>query len=739
MKAKYIKGLFLIATLVVFIGSCSIAPISSNEGNKYAILIGINEYPFYFGLNYPVSDAVELGNILRLLDYEVLVITNSQATLKGISNSIISFVSKLNPSDTLVVFYAGHGARIEDESYILPYDGDTTLKNSMISLKTLANWLKSSKSQKLILFFDHCYGGEIVKYMSNAIVLTASSEDEEAYEFGSPLFHGVFTYFLIKGIEGNADLDHDNKVNLSELYRYVYVNVQNTVKKNANATQSPQFLGNRDVEIVISDIDYLKKKMSSSSQTNNIAPDNVPPEVNIYFPTNGTVFAGSMLPVVGSTTDNSGKVEGTYIKLEGDTYFSRVTGSSWVINFYVPEGTNRLYYYAIDEEGNYSPTNSIEFYVKYLALKYYVATNGSDTNDGTSVSSPLRSLQKAINVAFSNEVGNAVIIYVGAGTYSPSNGLNTSGIGCIITNMSNITIIGGWNSNFSSVSGYSVFDGMYTLSNVLLISNVNNFRMENIVVTKGSNTGLSVYNATNLKVSNVMAITNSGVGMFFTNVLSNTIFVSSLSNGSSSRGYGLVFYGDCSYVYVSSFYNLSQSSVLGGGLYLVGNGNVVSGSIVSNVAYYGSSGGVFIGGNNNLVSNISVLFNKSSYGTPPVFYITNSYGLRLINSVIRDNLYTDTSGIKTAIYLNGIIESLVISNCYIGGASNDYYGIYEGSASNVIGHKMIGNVFITNKLGYLYYDYNGQKIVSNSSWTNINDPTYSGADVSSNNIVTNIN
>jgi uncharacterized caspase-like protein len=71
------------------------------------------------------------------------------------------------------------------------------------------------------------------------VIITASSANEVSVE-KDELQHGVFTYYLIDGLKGRADLDRDGMVTVDEAYRYVYEQVpqatgqeQHPVKKGS--------------------------------------------------------------------------------------------------------------------------------------------------------------------------------------------------------------------------------------------------------------------------------------------------------------------------------------------------------------------------------------------------------------------------------------------------------------------------------------------------------------------------
>ena len=69
--------------------------------------------------------------------------------------------------------------------------------------------------------------------------MTASGANEVSAEKPN-LKHGVFTYFLLKGLKGKADTDQDGLITVDEAYRYVSEHVpdatdqqQHPVKKGA--------------------------------------------------------------------------------------------------------------------------------------------------------------------------------------------------------------------------------------------------------------------------------------------------------------------------------------------------------------------------------------------------------------------------------------------------------------------------------------------------------------------------
>jgi uncharacterized caspase-like protein len=112
------------------------------------------------------------------------------------------------------------------------------------------------------LFLDACYSGQIrtgetllasarpiaiqpkaTSFPANFTVISASAPDQIASS--SPeLKHGVFSYFLMKGMEGDADLNKDGRITVSEMQSYL----SDAVGRKAmslSRTQHPQVVGDQ--------------------------------------------------------------------------------------------------------------------------------------------------------------------------------------------------------------------------------------------------------------------------------------------------------------------------------------------------------------------------------------------------------------------------------------------------------------------------------------------------------------
>jgi len=178
----------------------------------------------------------------------------------------------------------------------------------------------------------------------------------------------------------------------------------------------------------------------------------------------------------------------------------------------------------------------------------YVSTSGNDNNDGLSSSKPVRSLVKAVSIAKNIDSSISVEIKVTSGIYSNGNGLNSDKVGVVI-DRHNITISGGWNSDFTSVVGKSELNGNGKLHHIVKVENVTNVFLMNLLITGGNANGSSP--------------DDKGGGIYASNV------------GYFSVGTSVV---------------VSNNTAFdkGGGIYLVGSqNNTISGLVILNIASAG--------------------------------------------------------------------------------------------------------------------------------------------------------
>ena len=251
--------------------------------NVWAVVIGVNSYPHVRQLKYAVNDAVAFSN--HLVEYNqvpkenVVLLLDEEANLTRLRSALgIHMKNKASKEDMVIIYFAGHGATERDstspdgdglEKYLLPYDVDPKeLYATAMPMEEISRLFSRIRSDRLVFIVDTCYsgasGGRTVSVADiragisdgfldrvtggkGKIILTASAANEVSAE-SDEMQHGIFTHFLIKGLQGEADSDGDGLITVDEVYTYV----SKQVPQATNQEQHPVKKGIVEGPLVLS-------------------------------------------------------------------------------------------------------------------------------------------------------------------------------------------------------------------------------------------------------------------------------------------------------------------------------------------------------------------------------------------------------------------------------------------------------------------------------------------------------
>jgi len=258
------------------------APPAAPPSTQWAVIIGVGGYESSAvpRLRYSVADAdavyqtlVSSGfkkeNILLLTDK-----TERKPTLRNIKWALGTFLARSAHKDDLVmIYFAGHGASEVDQrgierdglsKYLVPVDADPDdLYSTALPMDEMQNVLARIEAERITVFLDACYSGaaggrtfastktravtvddifldRLTRSKGRAIV-TASRPSELSIELAE-LGHGIFTYYLVRGLEGYADNNRDGIVSLQELYEYLAQEVSRK-SRQVGGNQHPMMKG----------------------------------------------------------------------------------------------------------------------------------------------------------------------------------------------------------------------------------------------------------------------------------------------------------------------------------------------------------------------------------------------------------------------------------------------------------------------------------------------------------------
>jgi uncharacterized caspase-like protein len=204
------------------------------------------------------SMGLQEENIISAVDQEA-----TKAAFNRIFEGQLQNFIKPGESDVFV-FYSGHGAPdVENASaYFVPHDADPNYASQTgYSLDQFYRQLNELEARSVTVVVDACFSGgseagmliqqaspifisveNPAANLKNGVVLTSSSGDQISSWYRDK-GHGLFTYFFLKGIRGEADGDQDGKVTSEEVFGYLMENVPYLARRMFNREQTPQLMG----------------------------------------------------------------------------------------------------------------------------------------------------------------------------------------------------------------------------------------------------------------------------------------------------------------------------------------------------------------------------------------------------------------------------------------------------------------------------------------------------------------
>lgn len=288
-------------------GPTAAAATNPFYAKSWGVVIGINRYQKWPGLEYSVNDAKAMGERLRILGFdEVIEVLDQEATrerlLELLGNELPKKVGK---QDRVVIFFAGHGQTEEltsgrQKGYIIPVDASTQVFSQAISMEDVRELSERLPAKHVLYVIDACYSGlgltragsispTVAGYLRKVTgiravqMITAGSKGEQVVEKNG---HGLFTAYVLRALDGEADMDNDGVVTASELGAFL----RPQVSQATDNRQTPQY-GRLDGE---GEVVFLKPGVRPRGLEEAPAE-----QVVAAAPPSGEVARGAPLPLPG--------------------------------------------------------------------------------------------------------------------------------------------------------------------------------------------------------------------------------------------------------------------------------------------------------------------------------------------------------------------------------------------------------------------------------------------------------
>ena len=266
----------------------NIPSATNSKQNGVAVIIGNKDYEHAPDVDFAINDARIIKNYAtKALGYkEVNVIFKEdakQSDLYSMFGNESNFKGQLynyavKGQSELFIYYSGHGAPDPNTSqgYLVPVDCDpnTVALNGypiQLLLSNLQKIIDDKQLNQVTVVFEACFSGGSEKgallknvspvsirlkdqdVTSPKMTVFSSTSGDQLSNWYPAMRQSLYTYFFLKGLKGEADLDHNHIITANELHQYVADEVNGVPywakRIHDGRNQTPTVKGKLDAEI----------------------------------------------------------------------------------------------------------------------------------------------------------------------------------------------------------------------------------------------------------------------------------------------------------------------------------------------------------------------------------------------------------------------------------------------------------------------------------------------------------
>jgi WD40 repeat protein/uncharacterized caspase-like protein/energy-coupling factor transporter ATP-binding protein EcfA2 len=224
----------------------------------WILLVGVNQYEdrqHLSSLQYSALDCQGLGEALKeatasFTNKEVIIhhdFVSQRPQLLEVQQSIQHIIKSARKDDTILFYFSGHGILETKTQQVVLCLADTNTQDLLgtgLPLNNLLKELSNCAASQQLVWLDACHSGGMTLRGTGAVPLSDPSaqlvatlrhkasesqgfyallscdQTQQSWEFPE-LGHGVFTYYLMRGLQGEA-ADGQGIIEADALYQYVY-------------------------------------------------------------------------------------------------------------------------------------------------------------------------------------------------------------------------------------------------------------------------------------------------------------------------------------------------------------------------------------------------------------------------------------------------------------------------------------------------------------------------------------
>jgi hypothetical protein len=228
------------------------------QPNTFLISIGIGSYRNrqISSRKFASPDAQIVSSYFQALGgvpaSNILLLQDWKAIRSDIDEALLDWLPPHTNKDTVVIVYFAGLASVSStgETFLVPYDGTTTTTSRTYPMKDLEAALSRLKAKQTVFLFDGIVSrmgtdnrtktalpqwnptGSSTLHVIGTSGIGQGLEDDQHR-------HGLFTYYLLRAMRGEADTNRDGNVTLGETVSYLSQKVRWASKTYMNQEQRP--------------------------------------------------------------------------------------------------------------------------------------------------------------------------------------------------------------------------------------------------------------------------------------------------------------------------------------------------------------------------------------------------------------------------------------------------------------------------------------------------------------------
>jgi hypothetical protein len=245
-------------------------PRAPARPNAVAVVLGVERYERAPAVPFARHDAAVFRDYARRIfgigdDASRLYFRTDDEVTGGELRKVFGdggwLARRVTPETDVIVYWAGHGQSDlrTRAAYLLPNDADPNYPaQTGLALTELYDRLATLHARSVVVFLDACFSGgmreggallsgargvvvslEHPALRSETMAVFSAATGEQVASAWPEQQHGVFTYWLLKGLRGEADADGDGALSVDELDRFVRTNVPRSAAM-LDREQTPQ-------------------------------------------------------------------------------------------------------------------------------------------------------------------------------------------------------------------------------------------------------------------------------------------------------------------------------------------------------------------------------------------------------------------------------------------------------------------------------------------------------------------